>query len=253
MGEINQADELGRLEELYGELTDAQIEAMWDEMEDFTDTARQALRAEIAKRGLDKGGRNAQEDPLEAARQALRAEGAERSEARGQDSPEAAGAPEARSLTGILNLPAEDALWKGCDPTAFDLVVIWNVTEPIQARQFMRLLDSAGIKAYLGPDNVESVEEYGGSYEGGVEIKVMKFQAKSAYGRLQVYAPPETEEDSSDDGYGVLCPSCNSRDVIFQGVGSQPGKQPELDAKYNWVCAACGHGWSDDGIEKPLA
>ena len=117
----------------------------------------------------------------------------------------------------------------------------------------MRVLDSAGVKAYLGPDNAESVEEYGGSYEGGVEIKVMKFQAKSAYGRLQVYAPPEAEKDSPDDGYAVVCPSCNSRDVIFQGLDSQQGKQSERDAKYNWICAACGHRWMDDGTEKPRA
>jgi hypothetical protein len=253
MESIDQADEYRRLQQLYAEMSDAQIEAMSAEVEDLTDIAQQVLRAEISKRGLEPQGQDAQRDPREAARQALRAEKAERDlEGRDQDSPDdAADAAEARSLAGILNLGARDPLREGYDPTAFDLVPIWGITDSTQARQFMILLDSAGIKAYLGPDNVESVEDYRGRYETGVELKVMKFQAKFASGLLQPHAPPETERRPSDDAdYAVFCPSCNSRDVIFQGLDVEPGKGPAPDAKYNWTCAACGHEWKDDGTEK---
>jgi hypothetical protein len=251
MDSANQADEYRRLEELYAEMSDAQIEAMSGEMEDLTDIAQQVLRAEISKRGLGPQGQDAQQDPREAARQALRAEKAGRDlEARDHDLPDgAADAAEARSLTGILNLGARDPLRNGYDPTAFDLVCIWGVTDSTQARQLISLLDSAGVKAYLGPDNVEGVEDYRGSYEDGVELKVMKFQAKFASGLLQPHAPPETERDSSGDAdYAVFCPSCNSRDVIFQGLDAEPGKEPAPDAKFNWTCDACGHQWKGDGI-----
>jgi DNA-directed RNA polymerase subunit M/transcription elongation factor TFIIS len=253
MESINQADEYHRLQELYAEMSDAQIDGMSAEMENLTEIAQQVLRAEISRRGLGPQGLGAQQDPREAARQALRAEKAERDlEAPDQDSAgEAEDAVEARSLVGLLNLGARDPLSKGYDPTAFDLVGIWNVSDPTQARQFMSLLDSAGVKAYLGPDSVERVEDYRGRYEEGVELKVMKFQAKLASDLLHQHAPPETEKDSLEDAdYAVFCPSCNSRDVIFQGLDVEPGKEPAPGAKYNWTCSACGHVWKDDGIEK---
>jgi hypothetical protein len=253
MGSVDQADEYRRLEELYAEMSDAEIEAMSDEMEDLTEIARQVLRGEISKRGLGPQGGDAQQDPREAARQALRAEKAERDlEAPDQDSPEdAADAAESRTLVGLLNLGARDPLRKGYDPTAFDLVRIWGVPDSNVARQFMSLLDSAGVKAYLGPDNVERAEDYRGSYEDGVALKVMKFQAKFAADLLHQHAPPDTEKGSAGDAdYAVFCPSCNSRDVIFQGLGVEPGKEPAPEAKYNWTCPACGHEWKDNGIEK---
>jgi hypothetical protein len=253
MGSIDQADEYRHLEELYAEMSDAQIEAMSGEMEDLTDIAKQVLRTEISKRGLGPQGGEAQQDPREAARRALRAEKAERDlEAPDQDSPEdAADAAESRTLAGLLNLGARDSLRKGYDPTAFDLVRIWGVRDSNEARQFMSLLDSAGVKAYLGPDNVERAGDYRGSYEDGVDLQVMKFQAKFAAYLLHQHAPPDTEKDSADDAdYAVFCPSCNSRDVIFQGLDVEPGKEPAPDAKYNWTCPACGHEWKDDGIEK---
>src|SRR5947209_3609431 len=49
MEHINQADEYRRLEELYAEMGDEQIEAMSGQMEDLTDIAQQVLRAEMSR------------------------------------------------------------------------------------------------------------------------------------------------------------------------------------------------------------
>ena len=252
MENTNQAEEYRRLEELYADMSDAQVEEMSGQMEDLTEIAQQALRAEIPKRGLGQD-QQTQEDSREAARQAVLAERAERNLDAGDQDPgnDAADTAESRTLSGILNFGAADPLRSGVDPTAFDLIGIWNVADATQARQFMSLLDAAGVKAYLGADNVERAEDYRGSYEDGVEIKVMKFQAKFAAGILRLRAPPDVEGARSDDAeYAVFCPSCSSPDVIFQGLDADPGKEPAPDTKYNWTCAACGHQWKDEGFEK---
>ena len=74
MENINQADKYRRLEELYAEMSDQEIEAMSGLMVDFTDIAKQVLRAEISKRGLGPRGLDAAEVPVKVARRALNAE-----------------------------------------------------------------------------------------------------------------------------------------------------------------------------------
>jgi hypothetical protein len=240
MESINQADEYRRLEELYSEMSDTQIEEMSGQMEDLTDIAQQVLRAEVSKRGLGPRGLDPAEDPVEAARRALRAEVSEQgSDAQGQD-------------TTIQSDPfLRDPFPSGIDPAGYDMYGVWTATDASEARQIMTFLESEGLNAFLGPENVESVDSYRGSYDEGVEIKVMKFQAKVAILALRRFAAREPQrEPSGDADYAVFCPSCNSRDVIFQGIDVEPGKEPEPDTKYNWTCAACGHQWKDDGIEK---
>ena len=239
MENIDQADEYRHLESLYAEMSDQQIEAMSGRMEDFTDIAQQVLRAEISKRGLGSRGLDPTEDPVEAARRALRAEISEQgSDAQGQDA--------ARQSDPFLR----DAFPSGLDPSGYDMFVVWHPPDASEARQIMSFLESEGLKPYLGPENVENVDDYQGGYEEGVEIKVMKFQAKFAVLALRRFAAREPQrEPSEDDDFAACCPKCKSRDIVFQSIEVEPGKEPGPDAKCNWTCGACGHQWKDDGIE----
>ena len=156
-------------------------------------------------------------------------------------------------MTETKALPAPNQALQAIQPTwsGYDLEPVWGASDASDARQLMSVLESAGFKAYLGPENLESVEDYRGSYEDGVEITVMKFQVQFAIAALRRFAARAPDPDPSDDvEYAVFCPSCNSRDVVFRGVDVEPGKEPGPDAKYNWTCEACGHQWKDDGIEK---
>ena len=248
---INQAEEYHGLQKRYAEMSDEELEAMSGQMENLTEIARQVLRAEISRRRL--GPQGLDSDPREVARRALRAEMARLdSAARGLAAlDEPAGAAEINDSLPATNLGFKNPLTGGYDPAAFDLVGIWNVRDSTEARRIMEVLDSAGIKPYLGPDNVESVDDYKGSYEDGVEIKVMKFQGRIAWVGLCRLFPPKPEQDASDNTqYAILCPSCSSRDVIFQGLDVEPGEGPTRDAMYNWTCAACGYDWKDEGIQK---
>jgi len=243
---INQAEEYLGLQKRYAELSDEELEALLDQMENLTEIARQVLRAEISRRRLGSQGLNPAEDPREVARRALRAEKARRdSTGRG---PAAPGGPVEKEGA---SLGLRSRLMRGYDPAAFDVVGIWNASDSTEARRIMEVLDYAGIKAFLGSDNVERAGDYKGSYEDGVEIKVMKFQGRIALMGLWRLFPPKPEDVASESTqYAIFCPNCSSQDVIFQGLDVEPGEVPIRDAMYNWTCAACGYEWKDEGVQK---
>ena len=240
MENIDQAKEQRRLEALYAEMSDQQIEAMSGQMEDFTEIAQRVLRAEIAKRGLGPQGLDPAEDPVEAARRALRAEIAEQ----GLD-------PQGQESANQSDPFLRDPFSAGLDPSGYDMVDVWNASDASEAREVMTFLESEGFKPYLGPENVENVDDYQGSYEGQVGIKVMRFQVQFANVALRRFAAREPQEEYQvDDDLVACCPKCNSEEIVFQSIDAEPGKEPGPDAKYHWTCDACGHQWKDDGIEK---
>jgi DNA-directed RNA polymerase subunit M/transcription elongation factor TFIIS len=253
MGHIDQSEAYRKLQELYADLSDSRIESMAENIDDLTEMAQQVLRAEIAKRGLDAQSPGAA--PAEIARHALLNElsglGADPTlPVDGKDADD-------KSVSEISE-NSVDWMQPGPvvprpDPHAYDPTAIWNVADPTRARHMMEILASAGIKSFLGPDNVESVDDYRGSYEDGVEVKVMKFQARFAVDGLRRVLPPEPEDESTDDAeYAICCPKCNSQDVIFLGMEAKPGTDKASAEKYDWTCDACGHQWKDDGIVEKL-
>lgn len=254
MAPIDPSEQYRRLQELYAEMSDSRLESMAEGMDDLTEMAQQVLRAEISKRGLGKKLQNA--SSVEIARHALLEElldpdlndpfGAP--DDRGQDAGQApgAGGDPTRPIKRGVAIP-------NLDPHAYDPVAIWNVTDSEKARKVMGILETAGIECYLGPDNVENLDEYKGDFAGGVEIKVMKFQARHAQDGLRAILPPEPEDDSAkDEGFVVSCPKCKSPEVIFQGLVEESGGDSRLGAKNSWACDACGYEWIDDGIEKEI-
>jgi len=246
---VDQPEQYRRLQELYAEMSDEEIEDLSGQTEDLTEIAQQVLRGEISKRRLGPSGFDSPEDPREVARRAVRAEKAEEPAAQQSASPDQpVGPAELKDSSHATNLWFHDS---GLDPAAFDLVGIWNVTDAAEARRIMDVLEAAGIKAYLGPDDVESVDDYKGNYEDGVEIKVMKFQGRFALeGLLRLFPPPPEQRPPDDADYAIFCPICNSRDVVFQGLDVPPGEDPTPDAMYIWTCAECGHEWKDEGLQK---
>jgi hypothetical protein len=130
------------------------------------------------------------------------------------------------------------------------LINSWSYTSNCTVQE-QGASNTAGIKAYLGPDDVESVDDYTGNCEDGVEIKVMKFQGRFALqGLLRLFPPPPEQRPADDADYAIFCPICNSRDVVFQGLDVPPGEDPTPDAMYIWTCAECGYEWKDDGLQK---
>src|SRR5689334_1382034 len=53
MASTDQSDQYGKLQQLYGEMSDNRLLEMADQIDDLTEIAQEVLRAEIATRGLD--------------------------------------------------------------------------------------------------------------------------------------------------------------------------------------------------------
>jgi hypothetical protein len=170
------------------------------------------------------------------------------------------------------------------DPANLSLVTAFRVWDIDEARRVKEALDAAFIPSYLGPDNIENVDQLPAITESGVAVRVREGDSPRAkFATRDVRAPHEKEEEITE--YVAHCPKCQSEEIVFEGLGDVPphhedaealdsteDDDPEADtagedeeehvpdlvpsasesdanAKYNWRCDACGHRWQDDGVE----
>src|SRR5579859_7361689 len=76
------------------------------------------------------------------------------------------------------------------DPSALDLVVARRVWDVSEAREAMGALEAARIPSYLGPDNLENVDDYKGTFENGVDLRVRSVDNHFALQVLSQSLPP---------------------------------------------------------------
>jgi DNA-directed RNA polymerase subunit M/transcription elongation factor TFIIS len=131
------------------------------------------------------------------------------------------------------------------------------------ARRVKGILDNYGVPSYYGPDNTEDVETLGPlfaaaaaeaarrGYEVGIDLKVprrYRDQAARAFANWAADQPPSDPDPTADADYTAQCPKCYSPEIVLEGLD---GAAPDpTDAAFKWHCDACGHSWSDDGVEK---
>ncbi|MGB9122816.1 MAG: hypothetical protein WCE73_19525 [Candidatus Angelobacter sp.] len=144
------------------------------------------------------------------------------------------------------------------EDSAHELVCVRTVRNESEAKQLKALLDANFIASCLGPENIVDLEDFKGSFDGGVELKVHAFNSRRAFDVLRLLAPEEEDPDAEPDDdteddkeYAVLCPKCHSQEVFLRD------DVPEADAtaagmKFKWQCDGCGHQWEDEGIEEKL-
>jgi hypothetical protein len=133
------------------------------------------------------------------------------------------------------------------DPSNLDLEVASRVWDLSEARRAKGILDDAGIPSYLGPANLENVEEFTSSFENGVDLKVRYIDNQRALQALSRSLPPEPEGEKD---YVARCPKCHSAEIVFQGRDATQDTNSAFDGSFNWSCDACGYQWTDDGIEE---
>jgi DNA-directed RNA polymerase subunit M/transcription elongation factor TFIIS len=137
-----------------------------------------------------------------------------------------------------------------------DLEVNSWVANMDEARQVKATLNEGGVPCFFGPDNVLELEDFKGSFDRGVQVKVRVVDRDRArLAKLRAaeaadpdYGAPDPEEEKK---YAVVCPKCRSEEVIFEQ--SEPGKTDlPADSLFKWRCDSCGYEWEDDGVAKPL-
>lgn len=128
------------------------------------------------------------------------------------------------------------------DQGLFRVYVAFSATEAQAATQ---TLDQADIPWRLGLENFDRAEDYTGSYAEGIPIRVLRwdwYAAKSLLPPQNLPEPPGYPEGP------VTCPNCQSDDVVLESA--EPSPSTRVPQKFSWHCAACGHAWQDDGVEK---
>src|SRR6185312_17526469 len=100
--------------------------------------------------------------------------------------------------------------------------------------------------SFLGPENVESVEDFRGTFERGVDIKVREVDSGRAHAVLRNILPSEPVDENVE--YVARCPKCHSDEINLSSLDESATESS--DAKFNWSCDACGSKWQDDGIEQ---
>jgi len=140
----------------------------------------------------------------------------------------------------------------------FDLSVVCEVKSEADAKRAKGILDAKFIASCLGPENIADLENFKGSFAGGVDVKVFPEDAIPARRAVNQDAPDLMRwdgdpEDEDELDYAVTCPKCQSRDIILEetDVPLEYALRPEYNCQWRkarWTCAACGHQWQDEGI-----
>jgi DNA-directed RNA polymerase subunit M/transcription elongation factor TFIIS len=216
MQTLDPAGEWLRLSEHYRQLSDDELVGMDRQTSELTDVAQQALAQEIANRRL-------------------------------KLPPEESAAPRSPE-------PQPDAAEDGKSPYAEDreLVDIRTVWSLADALKLQRLLDTAGIPFYMGPEKAKGVDAVTSNFANGLNVQIMQVGVSWARQTLQQYfpadEPPEEKADESDD-LAIHCPRCHSMEVVFEDLDRGPeNADGKPSSKFKWTCDSCGHEWEDDGL-----
>jgi len=205
-----------RLSEHYRQLSDDELVGLARQTSELTDGAQQALAQEIANRRL--------KIPPE--------------ESTVPPSPE----PEPDSAEDGESPYAEDR-------ELVDICTVWSLAD---ALKLQRLLDSAGIPFYMGPEKATEVEAVTSNFANGLSVQVMQVGEPWARQVLQQYFPadePREEKADESDNLAIHCPKCHSTEVVFEDLDRGPeNSEGKPLSKFKWTCASCGHEWEDDGL-----
>lgn len=218
MSTLDSPGELLRLSEHYRRMTDEELIALARDSSELTDLAQHTLAMEISQRRL-------------------KVPPAEKVNPRGVVKPPAPPAEEDEEHE---------------DPYAEDreLFEICKVGSLRDALQVQRLLDSASIPFFIGPQNATGVDAGTMNFSNGLSVKIMRIGWPWAWEVMQHYepkdAPPEPKLEELGEGV-IRCPRCRSTEAVFERL-IRNRADPKSPPKFEWTCSSCGHQWEDEGV-----
>ncbi len=224
MAKIDPEQERQRLIAFYSGQMDGELEKVASQAYELTDLAREALKAELARRGL---GVELIENASVIPRQAQAAPGDPLPQGPPIESPAFDGEFELRNLVTIRkfrDLP-EALLAKGS-------------------------LESAGIDAVLTDENVVRLDWFWSNLMGGIKLNVDRENADVANSILDQPIPENFDVTGVGDYKQPRCPSCQSFDVTFQELDPTSYfslvVMPFPFHRRAWRCHSCRVEWEDD-------
>lgn len=132
------------------------------------------------------------------------------------------------------------------DVNELNLISVQQVFDRDDAKKVKDALNNNGLPCFLGPENVEEVEDIRGSFERGVDVKVREVDSQRAHATLVNTLAADSVEESAE--YLARCPKCHSDEILFLNLDENATES--IDRQFNWSCDACGYRWKDDGVEQ---
>jgi len=226
MAWIHAAGEWLRLSEHYRGVTDGELIAIARDRSKLTEIAQQILAQELSQRKLR----------VEPEKQPAGLESTSR----------AATSAAARKAGDSAKAGDPDA----ADPYAedrelFEICIVWSLRDALQVQS---MLEAAGIPFFIGEEKATGVDAAMSNFSAGVSVKIMRIGWPWARQALEHYEPkdePESQKQLWDEEVDVRCPSCRSKDILFEELVETPNSGLP---QFKWTCSVCGHEWQDDGV-----
>ena len=229
MTTIDPEQERRRLAEFYSRRMDGQLEKVAKEAYDLTDIAREVLREEFARRGLDV--QLVELRPVPPAPPALPG-----------DPPPEPSVEAASAGDGELELRK--------------MITIRQFRDLPEALLAKGSLDSAGIDCALVDDNMVRMDWFISNFIGGVKLQVQPDEVEAAIEILDQPIPEGFDVAGIGQYQQPHCPRCQSLDVNFQEVAPAAFlttlvSMPIPFHRRAWRCHSCDAEWEDDGLPGP--
>ena len=222
MARIDPEQERQRLIAFYSGQMDGELEKVAKQAYELTELAREALKAEIARRGLGV-------DLVESAPVV-------------KDLPIMPGDPPP------LEPPAEPLPLDG-EFELRDLVTIRKFRDLPEALLAKGSLESAGIDAVLTDDNVVRLDWFWSNLMGGIKLDVDRENAETAKSILDQPIPENFDVVGVGEYEQPRCPKCQSLDVNFQELDPAAYLSlmiaPVPFHRRAWRCHACRAEWEE--------
>jgi hypothetical protein len=133
------------------------------------------------------------------------------------------------------------------DRELFEICKVWSLRDTLQVQ---RLLDSASIPFFMGPELATGVDAGTMNFGQGLSVKIMRIGWPWAWEVMQSYSPKDAlpEPKWEELGEGVIrCPRCRSTEPLFDRLVREQA-DPKSAPKFKWTCTSCGHEWQDEGM-----
>jgi hypothetical protein len=230
MARIDPEHERQRLLAFYSVQMDGELEKVASQAYELTDLAQEALRAELAKRGLRI--QLVERAPVPVPPPLMPG-----------DPPSQEPAPVERALEGELELR--------------EMVTIRRFRDVPEALLARGTIQSAGIECVLVDDNIVRTDWFWSNAVGGVKLQVSPDDVEVANGILDQPIPEGFEVAGIGEYLQPRCPKCQSLDVAFQELDAPVAF---VSAYFNvpiplmrraWRCHSCNVEWEEDGAPDP--
>jgi hypothetical protein len=225
MATIDPEEERQRLRDFYSRQMDGRLEQVATEADGMTDVARELLKGELLRRGLDV-------DLLQPARA-------------GNIAPAPAEVPpEPQPIVD------EDAL-----PGEFEkrnMLTIRRFRDLPEALLAKGSLDSAGIDSFLEDENMVRMDWFISNLLGGIKLVVDAENVEAANEILNQPIPENFDVEGVGDYQQPRCPQCQSMDVSFEELdkpiayGGLFVNIPIPVHRKGWLCHSCKNAWQED-------